>query len=266
MKICSKCQAECEDQMKFCLNCGTPFEEPAPSPENPEPVLELPDELKKAVKEEEPKEAELPDELIEEISRPTKPIPAASVFAASESEPSKPISDASAAAPESEPSKPIPDASAAAPASEPSRPVPAAPAEEYDDEEYDDEYDDDEEELTSGKVKKTMSVFSVLSVIFGIIGVFTGGYACLLSFLNILIALAFYLPSVLAIVFGLLALRSTGRGRKHKGRILAFLGIILGVLSLVLWVIGTFYLRGVVAAEFGTMDLMSVVRVITTKL
>ena len=43
---------------------------------------------------------------------------------------------------------------------------------------------------------------------------------------------------------------------------LAVAGIIIGGLSIVLWIVGSFYLHNVVREKYGTTDLMSAVRTI----
>ena len=332
MKICAKCKTECEDQMKFCLNCGEPFrmseadmselggtsqkemdnpfafldemENKEETAVKPELVIELEPEVEaKPAAEPEPMAeaapAAEPEPATEaEPAAEPEPVaeakPAAEPESVAEAEPAAEAESAAEAEPvaEAEPAAETEPVAEAAPAAEPepaAAPEPVAKAEPAAEPEpvakaepaarpepvptpvsahaaaERPQPQKNTEPARPVKTKRTMSVFAVLSIIFAIIGIFAGGYGCVLSFYKLLIGLAFFLPSVLGVIFGLVALRNTGRDRAHRGRILAFAGIILGALSVVFWLIGFFYLRGTVAAEYGTVDLMSAVRLITMK-
>lgn len=260
MKTCPKCGTACEDQVKFCLNCGEPFPEEskiAAPAGGAEPDFEEP-----------AAGGEFADTIADAKSGAAAAASESAGTAAgagyAESAAGIGITESPASFGPA-PGVDITPNTGAAPSPGPAPSPGFMPVSDIE-EDARQKRKNKKELLEEGRPeKKTMSVFAVLSVIFAIIGVFAGGYGCLISFLNFGIALLFYLPSVLGIVFGLIAVSQTGRDRKHKGRILAFAGLIIGALAIVLWLIATFYLRGAVRAEFGTMDLMSVIRVITTK-
>lgn len=278
MKTCNVCGAVCEDQMKFCANCGAPFEMAEAQPEDrptsdtvefQEAFLNsVAEGAEEAVPAEEAvhPEAEEAAEVVEEAAEAAEEAVeiAEETTAEAEAEIAEEIKEPAAELDADtlalhEALQEVPDQEF--PGHTPAEtPVAAAAAIKPE------VLAEEEKPVQKRKERKSMSVFAVLSIIFGIVGVFAGGYACLLFFMDIRIALIFYLPSVLAILFGLLALRSTGRDLPHRGKPLAVLGIILGILAIVLWLVGTFLLRSRTAAEFGTLDIMSVLRVITSKI
>ena len=269
MRTCAKCGTVCEDSMKFCSNCGEPFREAEDILTAAEEKTEIP-ELTLEAPASEAFDEDFSDTTVLPEGGETVPVKVPQQYDVEEQAeifPPAPEPEIPKDTSESIPVKPAaaaPAAGAAAwaaadsgkrPEAEPKRPKKEKPVEEK-----------PVRETRAERKAKPISLFAVLSLIFAIIGVFAGGYACLLSFLNIGIALIFFVPAALGIVFGLLGLHGSGSGRPRRGRILAWLGIIIGALAVVLWVIGIIYLRTRTNAEFGTTDLMSVIRLITTSI
>lgn len=112
------------------------------------------------------------------------------------------------------------------------------------------------------KSKKPLSVLAVLSLIFSLIGLVSGGYACLFTFMDFGTAAVFFIPSVIAIVLGLIALTGTGKDKAKRGKPLAIAGLLIGVLSIALWIVGAFFLHHLVKDKYGNEDLMSAIRAI----
>ena len=103
---------------------------------------------------------------------------------------------------------------------------------------------------------------AVLSMIFSLIGLASGGYACLFTFMDLKTAAIFFIPGVLGIVFGLIGIASTGKESGKRGRALAVVGLIIGLASIVLWIAGAFVLRNAVREKYGNTNLMSAIRTI----
>ena len=91
--------------------------------------------------------------------------------------------------------------------------------------------------------------FSIASLILGIVGIFLGvlGAGCwaagaLFPAVRIL-AILFFLPNILAIVFGIMGIRKASR-QGFSGKGLAIAGLILGIIFLIIW-----FAYGCIAAQ-----------------
>ena len=107
---------------------------------------------------------------------------------------------------------------------------------------------------------RRLSICSLISLICGLVGAFAGAFGCIFTFVSLTYAIIFYAFSVLAIIFGLIAVLLTKKGSKYKGRGIAITGIVLGVAFLLFWIIVSIVLKGQVYLEYGTTDLMSLFR------
>ena len=262
MKTCPKCQASCDDHMKFCLNCGEPFPE--------ETIAEAAAENTEKTQEIVLETAEKPVEKAEEAAEAAagKAEEAQTAAAAMAAGAAQTAAGAVMEEAEEEPPLTPEELKAAKKFEKEARKEAEREAQQIEAARKKAEKDAQKRAEKAIAVRKKagsrqpMSVLAVLAIIFAVVGVFAGGYACLLSFMNLGIAVIFYLPSVLGILFGFLALRSTGRDMIYRGRILAFLGIVIGAVAIVLWIIGTFMLRHYTAVEFGSLDLMNAIQTI----
>ena len=108
-------------------------------------------------------------------------------------------------------------------------------------------------------------ILGPLSIIAGLIGLFSGGYAVILSFLNFTTALIFFVPSVLAILFGVICLIIGVKRKTKKVQALAVIGLILGLLGLVVWVVIMMILRGRVISLTGGTELMDVLKMLINR-
>lgn len=111
----------------------------------------------------------------------------------------------------------------------------------------------------------TQRIFGPLSIIAGLIGLFSGGYAAILSFLNFTTALIFFVPSVLAVIFGVICLIVGVKRKTRKGQALAVIGLILGLIGLVAWIVIMLILRGRVLSLTGGTELMDVLKMLINR-
>lgn len=228
MKTCSKCQTVCEDSMKFCLNCGAPFKSAE---------AEIADALASSAVPVEPvNEINVDDIKIKEYVPTPEPAQAPPVIDIPE--PKMPFYDEEEEDDEDD--------------------------EDYYDDDDDDDYDDDDYYEDDG-VKKPISPLSVIALICAIIGLFSSGYGAVLSFVNLGISIAFFVPSILGIIFGIIAASVTGRGHKRSGKAMAVISVILSIVGIIFWIVCIFIVKGQTKSLYGASDIISVVRLIVEK-
>ncbi|MBR6231231.1 MAG: hypothetical protein IKR00_04770 [Lachnospiraceae bacterium] len=129
-----------------------------------------------------------------------------------------------------------------------------------------DELELDDEELYEEDygVKKPVSVIAVIALICSIAGCISSAYGMIIVFGNLVAGLAFLLPGVLGILLGFLASSSTGRGKPKKGRAISVIAIILGIAGIAFWLVVVLILRHMAAGDFGTGDMIGILRTIMT--
>ena len=229
MKICAVCKAECQDNMKFCLNCGNPF------PISSEAVI---------LEEKSEEKEEATDQGKEEISE----------------EPIKENKEQANKNEESEKIKKIePPSEETDEAKEPEVLKNDVPAEKIEavHKETDDEYEDDDEYYEDEDISnKPMSVTAVISLIFAIIGVVSCGFGCVLSFSNLLYAAAFFVPALVGAILGIVGMMTSGRNTPNRGKPLAIIGTVISLISIILWIVCIFLLKNQAS------DMMSVISII----
>lgn len=126
------------------------------------------------------------------------------------------------------------------------------------------ELDDDELYEEEFGEKKKVSVIAVVALICSIAGCISSAYAMLIVFGNLPAGLVFFVPGVLGILLGFAGFSSTGKGKPKKGKVISVIAIILGIAGIAFWVVVMLILRHMAAGEYGTGDMIGILRTIMT--